>query len=347
MRSTLLSCAVAALLLTATGCIPGAAGSPRVAAVVNGSEIPISIVEQRFNSVSQNPQVQSQLQFDEDGTILRQIQAQVLSQLIRSELLALGAADLGVEVGEDDVAETRVEIIEEVGGEEAFELIIQQNNLSPEDVEAQIRDLAIQDRVQEAVTADVEVSDEEVRAFYEQNRETRYDRASARHIMVDSEAAGQAVLDRLNAGEDFTALAAELSLDQDSAQSGGDLGEFSRGTYPPPFEDEVFAAGEGDLLGPIQVDQTWHVVEVTGRTAETFAEASDGIREELLEQRRTEAFQIWQQGHAEEAEIVVNPRFGRWDEASGQIVVSDPLGDTRAPVPADLQILPTPPAPGE
>lgn len=347
MRSTLLSCAVGALLLAATGCIPGAAGSPRTAAVVNGDEIPISLVEQRFESVSQNPQVQSQLQFDQDGTIVRQIQAQVLSQLIRSRVLEQGARELGIEVSEGDVAETRAEIVEEVGGEEAFDLIIEQNNLSEEDVESQIRDLAIQDRVQEAVTADIEVADEEIEAFYEQNRESRYDLASARHIMVDSEPAAQAVLERLNAGEDFAALAAELSLDQGSAQTGGDLGEFSRGRYPPVFEDAVFAAEEGEVLGPLQVDQTWHIIEVTDRATQSLAEARGDIRDELLEQRRTEAFQAWQQASAEEATILVNPRFGRWDDASGQVVVSDPLGETRAPLPADLDILPTPPSSGQ
>lgn len=320
---------LALLALLAAGCIPDAAGNPRIAAKVDGTEISLDTVEDRYEAVAGSPQVESQLRLDADGSFRRQLQAQVLTQLIRSELLERGARELGLEVTAEDVAETRAEIVEEVGGEDAFQLVIEQNNLTETDVERELRNIAIQDAVEAALTSDIEVTEAEIRQRYEQERETRYELAAARHIMVASEAEAQEVIRRLEAGEDFAALAAELSLDEGTRDAGGDLGEFTRGRYPEQFEDAVFAAQAGDIVGPMQIGQTWHVIEVTDRRSVPFAEVEDEIREEILTQQRGDLLTQWQQANADQAEITVNPRFGRWDPVSAQVVTADPLGDTR------------------
>lgn len=62
----------------------------------------------------------------------------------------------------------------------------------------------------------------------------------------------------------FAELAKANSEDQGSAAQGGDLGFFARGSMVKPFEDAVFAAKDGDLLGPVLSDFGWHVIRVTG-----------------------------------------------------------------------------------
>ena len=71
-----------------------------------------------------------------------------------------------------------------------------------------------------------------------------------RHILLageDTEARAEKALQRAGAGEDFAALARELSEDAATKEEGGDLGFFPRGRMLPPFEDAAFALQPGEL----------------------------------------------------------------------------------------------------
>ncbi|GAI81551.1 unnamed protein product, partial [marine sediment metagenome] len=72
----------------------------------------------------------------------------------------------------------------------------------------------------------------------EKKEETEQARVYA--ILLGSEEEAQQVKDRMEAGEDFAALAKELSQHAESKESGGDLGWVSPGTMSSAFEDFVF-----------------------------------------------------------------------------------------------------------
>jgi peptidyl-prolyl cis-trans isomerase C len=88
--------------------------------------------------------------------------------------------------------------------------------------------------------------------------------ATARHILVDTEAECRAVLARLEEGADFAELAKKHSKCP-SGRRGGDLGSFGRGDMVPEFDEAVFAAKVGDVLGPVETPFGFHVVQVTSR----------------------------------------------------------------------------------
>jgi parvulin-like peptidyl-prolyl isomerase len=341
------SAAVLAAIFTllVSACGPGT-GSPASAAVVNGEDIAVTALRQRFDSASASPELAERLSADEDGTFQRDVQAQILTQLIRSTLIAQGARTLGVEVGEADVDARRDELIEEFGGQDAFDEVVERNNLTESDVRDQIRDLVYQERVEEELTAGLDVPDDEIRAFYEENRDARYVQARARHILVDTAAEAEQVLARLEAGEDFAAVAEEVSTDEGSAAAGGELQPFGPGRMVPEFEDAVFGAEEGEVVGPVESQFGFHVIEVLEHVEETLADVRDDIRDEILEGQRVAAVQEWLAARVEEAEITVNPRFGAWDASRGEVVVADPLGEVdtgevESDDPADLELQPS------
>ena len=84
---------------------------------------------------------------------------------------------------------------------------------------------------------------------------------SASHILIkDFDEAGS-VLERLHAGEEFTLLAAEHSVDYNSAIRGGYLGAFTRGVMVPEFEDAAFALTEpGELSELVETDFGFHII---------------------------------------------------------------------------------------
>ena len=90
-------------------------------------------------------------------------------------------------------------------------------------------------------------------------------RASARHILVDSQEACQRLKDEIAGGADFADLARKHSQCPSSA-NGGDLGEFGPGQMVPEFDKVVFANTVGEVSEPVQTQFGWHLVEVTSRT---------------------------------------------------------------------------------
>ena len=90
-------------------------------------------------------------------------------------------------------------------------------------------------------------------------------KATARHILVDSEGEALDLIRQLENGADFEQLAAECS-NCPSGQSGGDLGEFSQGQMVPEFDQVVFNEAIGEIHGPVATQFGYHIIEITSRT---------------------------------------------------------------------------------
>jgi foldase protein PrsA len=107
--------------------------------------------------------------------------------------------------------------------------------------------------------ADVKVSDEEIEAYYNKAKTE----LNARHILVEDEESAKAVIERLNAGEDFAAVAKEVSTDTGSGAEGGALGWFGVGQMVEPFETAAYALEVNTISEPVKSDFGYHIIEVT------------------------------------------------------------------------------------
>ena len=106
----------------------------------------------------------------------------------------------------------------------------------------------------------------------------------ARHILVTNEEDAALAKERLEAGEDFAELAAEMSLDPGSKENGGDLGWFPEGVMTPTFELAAFALEPGQVSDPVQSPFGFHIIEVLERADDVPLEAN------ALAQLRLRAF---------------------------------------------------------
>lgn len=112
------------------------------------------------------------------------------------------------------------------------------------------------------------------------------ERVLIRQLILPDAAAAHAARQRLQAGEDFTALSREVSRAANAAQ-GGAIGWVERGQLVPEFEAVVFGLPDGGVSQPVASNAGWHVFQVTGhRAASGAADPSTRARarEELMAQ---------------------------------------------------------------
>lgn len=161
-------------------------------------------------------------------------------------------------------------------------------------------DLAYIELSLDQFTQDIEVTDEALREIYA-SRADQYasqEERQASHVLIegDSEEArakAEAALQRIHGGEDFAAVAAELSDDPVSAEEGGDLGVIQRGQLEGPFEDALFAMEEGEVAGPVQTDFGFHIIKLEDIKAPelpAFEEIRDELARDYSEQSAKDAF---------------------------------------------------------
>lgn len=153
-----------------------------------------------------------------------------------------------------------------------------------------------------ALTSDTVPSDAVLREFYEANK-SQYqvpEERRASHILVQvPEGADEAAIKaarakidelykKIKAGASFEQLAKDNSDDPGSAELGGDLGYFGRGTMEPDFEKAVFALKEGEVSEPVLTSFGYHIIKLTAIRAAKSKPFAD-IRADVLKQYQADA----------------------------------------------------------
>jgi peptidyl-prolyl cis-trans isomerase D len=155
--------------------------------------------------------------------------------------------------------------------------ITQATNLTEQDLRGIIEDSLYRVKLAEAIGADVPTEELQIHA---------------RHILVADEATAKDILAKLQAGEDWNALAAASSTDTATAPNGGDLGWFGKGVMDTTFEDAAFATAVGSISAPIQTQFGWHIIQVleSGNhplAADAITQAKDTKLQDWLTSQRT------------------------------------------------------------
>jgi parvulin-like peptidyl-prolyl isomerase len=115
--------------------------------------------------------------------------------------------------------------------------------------------------------------DEKVQKKIYADTPTDQEQVWARHILVETEDEAKQVKARLDAGENWNTVAAEVSLDTSNKDNGGDLGWFARGRMVKEFEDAAFALKVGEISAPVQTDYGWHIIQIVGHEVRPMAES--------------------------------------------------------------------------
>lgn len=227
---------------------PAAANADPVVAIVNGIKIHMSDIQQDAQSA---PQQMQQLPPDQLFQLL-------VSQEVDRKALLIEAQKQGLE--KDPSVAAQMQAAANIKLENAY--------------------------VQQHVAA--AVSDTAVQAVYDRDYAGKPgpQQVEARHILVQTQAQAQAIIDQLNKGADFAKLAEKDSIDP-GAKNGGELGWFAQDEMVPAFANAAFALKPGEYTKtPVQTQFGWHVILCEGkRTAPTpkLADVQDQIKQKLAD----------------------------------------------------------------
>lgn len=310
------------LLLTACG---EGELRPGAAAIVGEDRITTADLQGVVDRGLSDPAAEQQLGQDRAA-----FQRQALSRLINRIVLEEAAEREGVTVNQGDVDAQLERFVSQAGSREALEQQAAQSGIAPQDLPRFLRDVVLDQALGDALTEDVDVPQEQLQSLYQENI-GQYDRVRSRHILVETEAQARSILAQVRADESrFAPLAAQFSTDTSNKDRGGDLGLAGRGQFVPEFEELLFSAEEG-TYDVVQTQFGWHVVNVIERETTTLAEATPELRRAALQAERQERTQALLQEVSADLGVKVNPRFGAWDAASGQVQPLDDPNDVTTP----------------
>lgn len=272
----------------------------------------IQINDQVISKADFLAEFENSLQKDQplSGIEREELQRSFLVQLIDRELIHEEARRLNITLTEADVESALQSYRQDYPGT-SFEAMLQERGLTMESWRAELKDSLIMEKLlDQSVYSRVSVSDDEVTAYYDANRDL-FDRPAqvrARQIVVADEAKGKEILGMLRQGKTFAEAAAEYSLSPD-AQQGGDLGFFGRGEMPPEFDDIVFDLPVNRLSGLVKSEYGYHIFLVEEKRKATRLskqDAEEEIRSILEGSKKEEVYLGWLQELRAKAVIAVD-----------------------------------------
>jgi parvulin-like peptidyl-prolyl isomerase len=305
------------------------------AATVNGAVVPVSRLTDMVKAqlaASQSQQQQQNPQQQQQSPDIDALTRQSLEGLIQFQLVLDGARKQGVTVDEGQV-DARIQQVKDQAASQGmkYQDLLSQNSLT----EALLRE---QFRAQIALTLVgtklvPQPSDADLLKNNLAKHRADVVQVHVRHVLVKDQATAQKARQQLVTGGNWAAVAKQFSTDPGTKDRGGDLGFESKGQTVAEFEKAVLSlADQGDCKGktagncsspisaPVHTQFGYHVIQVIGLRVPPL---TDNLRNQLdptIKQRREAATEQWFTGLLKQANVSVNPRFGRWDPATGKVV---------------------------
>lgn len=169
------------------------------------------------------------------------------------ELTTVSILEGEFDISDEDVDKRYEDLKKDAG--ESFENALEMQGLTEESFKRLVKDSMLKEAY---ISEDIEISDEEIEAYYENMKKE----INARHILVEDEELANDLKAQLDDGADFAELAKENSIDT-SAANGGDLGFFSIGKLVgPEFENVAFALEENVISDVVETQWGYHIIEV-------------------------------------------------------------------------------------
>src|SRR6185503_16033208 len=300
-RSLMLAAAaLAALTVVAAGCGDTDEVPSDAAAVVDGTPIQKSTVQDLLQRTEKTYKAQKR-EFPKQGTSEYQsLRTQAVAFLVQREEYAREADKLGVEITDAQIQKKIDEVRKQYfgGDQKKFEQGLKEQSYSIAALRQDARADLVNAGIYKDITAGGNVSDGEAQQYYDQNID-RYrvaDSREVRHILVKTKTEADKLRGELENGADFAALAKQHSEDPGSKEQGGKL-TVSKGQTVEAFDKAAFSLDTNEISEPVKTQFGYHIIQplsdVKKGSVTPFTKARTEIKAQLLEQKKSDAVSAW------------------------------------------------------
>jgi hypothetical protein len=240
-----------------------------------------------------------------------------IGSLIQEHFVTAYASAHNLTVAQADKDGIVTQLEQSLGGAAAVDAKLKEAGIGRPELQDLAGRILLFQKVQGAVGA--EQSDPAaLRAQYEQNI-LQFTTLDTEHILVKTEAEANDVYDQVTAPgaseQDFLDLAKKISIDPSAKDNSGAIGAQTASGLDPGFAAAAAALKPGEISKPVQSQFGWHVIRLISKKIQSFADA----KATLAQQQGTQAFDTWLTQAEAVATIRVNPKYGTFNAATGNI----------------------------
>ncbi len=281
-----------------TAAPPPAGKKDGVVAIVNGSDIRVEDFYRELNRVQRLAlQTGTPLTCAQIG----RLKTEVVEGLVRRELLAQEARK-SIRLTDTEINAELKKLRDQYASESDFTNALAVMKISPAALRSQVeRALSIQKLIETQFASKVVVTDKDLWAYYDRNRESfrQPEQVKASHILIKVDPKWDAskktaarkkieeIQQKIRQKQEFESLARTYSEDT-SGSKGGDLGYIRTGQVLKPFEEALFVLKPGEVSDIVETSLGYHLIKAGDRKPEMtipFDTLKDRLRAYLKQEK--------------------------------------------------------------
>jgi foldase protein PrsA len=224
------------------------------------------------------------------------LKREVMQFLIQAEWVQQEADKRNIEVSDKAVRKSFEDQKKQAfPTDKAYKEFLKTSGMTEADILFRVELSQLQQKLTQKVTEDAKkVSTADVDQYYEKNQK-RFAQPERRDLLVvvaKTEAKASEARQALESGQPWKQVVKQYSIDETSKAQGGKLTAVSKGQQDKALEDAVFAAGKGELEGPVKTQFGWYVFEVqkiTPASQQSLEQSRDTIKNLLRSERQQKA----------------------------------------------------------
>jgi Parvulin-like peptidyl-prolyl isomerase len=305
---------VFSLSILIAGCNLQAKNDPEIG-TVNGDKITQSEFAKHYNLIKSDFESRQGVVLDEtdDADLIARIKSATFDDLVLQKLVRQDAQKQGIAVdaAEVDGILSEFKQSQDSAATGGYNKFLDDAKITEKDLRAQIEVSQLYDKLQDQVTGNLVITDDEARQYYDANPAMFQDEGGMQiyHILVDTEEQANDILNQLKQGGDFAALAQQYSNDTGSKDQGGDVGLVNEDTnFVAEFKQAALALQPGQLAPqPVKTTYGYHIIKAGDKKAprqQTFEEVKDQLKAGLANDRKSQTFNNYLEQLKNNANIV-------------------------------------------
>lgn len=184
------------------------------------------------------------------------IDKEIINQMVENRLIKMTALRYRIKVKDDDVDNTLNQIIDQNGGKENVEKVLEElYGLNLKEFRRLVRDQLLREKIDQELVMRVGVKHILVRV----DQAAPQDQIDAGKAKIDG------YLAEINGGLDFAEAAKKYTEDTSTSELGGAIEPFSEGEMVPEFSKVAFETPVGEISQPVKTDYGWHIIKVESK----------------------------------------------------------------------------------